>query len=126
MHHGKEQHAGGGSLCTYVRLQLHDFIGLASHQSCRSGIVERKARDGQFQNLPEWDRAVTRAFDDDAPCTGIHDVEEYPQSEDGKEPIARMTNVCPELSKRHLKGEQHHDDRDESKSKEDVAGGTLH
>ena len=111
---------------TDIRLQFHDFVRFATHESCGSRIVERKARDGELQDLPEGDRAVTRTSDDDAPCTGIHDVEENPQTENGNEPIACMTNVCPELSKRHLECEQHHNDCDESEGKEDVAGGTLH
>ena len=32
-----------------------------------------------------------------------------------------MTDVCPKLSERHLEREQHHDDRNESESEEDVA-----
>ena len=58
VHHGEEQHAGSGPLCTDVGLQLHDFVGFAPHQSCRCGIVEGKARDGEFEDFPEGDRAV--------------------------------------------------------------------
>ena len=97
VHHGKEQHAGGSALRADVGLQLHNLVWLSTHQSCRSRIVEGEPRDGEFQYLPEWDRAVSRTLDDDAPCPGVHDVEENPKSQDGKKPIPRMTDVCPEL-----------------------------
>ena len=57
VHHGKEQHAGGGSLGADVRLQLHDLIRFSTHQPCRSGIVEGKACDGEFEYLPEGNGA---------------------------------------------------------------------
>ena len=122
VHHGKEQYAGSGALRADVWLQLHDFVRLASHQSRWSGIVEGKACDGKLQYLPKGDRALARTTNDDAPRPRVHDVEKDPQTQDGDEPITRMTNVCPELGKRHLERKQHHDDRDESKGKEDVAG----
>ena len=37
-----------------------------------------------------------------------------------------MTDVCPKLGKRHLECEQHHDDSDESKGKENVTGLAFH
>ena len=122
VHHGEEEHTGGGSLGADIGLQLHNLIGFSTHQSCWCGVVKGKARDGEFQYLPEWDRTITRASDDDSPGPGIHDVEKNPQDENGDEPVACMTDVCPELGKRHLECEQHHNDSDESEGKENVTG----
>lgn len=58
MHHGEEQHTGGGSLGADVRLQFHDLVGFSTHQSCWCGIVEGKPCDGEFQNLPKGDGAI--------------------------------------------------------------------
>ena len=37
-----------------------------------------------------------------------------------------MAYILPELVKRHLEREQHHDYGDESKGEEDIASGILH
>ena len=46
--HGKEDDGGRCLFCSHLGFQCHDAVGLSAHQPAGSGIVERKARDGDF------------------------------------------------------------------------------
>ena len=59
VHHGEEEYTRGGSLGADVGLQLHDFVGFTSHQSCWCRVVKRKACDGEFEDSPERDGTWT-------------------------------------------------------------------
>ena len=51
--HGKEDDRRRGTLGAYLRRERHDAIGLASHQSTGSGIIEGKPRHGYLIKPPE-------------------------------------------------------------------------
>ena len=74
VHHGEEEYAGGGALGADERLELQNFVGFPTHESCWCGVVEGESRDRELKDSPERNWTGTRASDDDAPGPCVHDV----------------------------------------------------
>ena len=120
VHHGEEENRGCGSLHSDMGCELDYLIGFASEESDGCGVVERKARDCDSQEVEEGDGTGSAASQDDMPRPCIHQVEYAPEGKDGDEPVACLLDVSPELGEADVEGEYHHDDCDDSDEEEYV------
>lgn len=112
MHHGIKDDGRGGALGANVLRQFQYAVGLAAQSAHWCGVVEGIAGDGQPVDAPEEPAAVRRfcpaiASDDAEPRPGIDGIDDYPDADDGHQPIAGVGDVLPEFDKADVEGEEH-------------------
>ena len=109
VHHGIENDTRRSVLLIDVLRQFQNAIRLTTQSTNRGGVVEGIASNGEAVDTPETDGCWSTdiALDDGLPCQGVQSINKNPNSNDGDEPVAGMSEMLPQFDKTDIEGEQH-------------------
>ena len=128
VHHRIEDDAGGGMLATNVLRQFEDAVWLATKTSYWGGVVQGVSGDGEAVNAPETQAVglvTTTTADNRLPREGVDAVDDDPNTHDGDEPVARMTDMLPKFDEADVEGEEHHNHGGQAEEEEDIIEALL-
>ena len=127
VHHHIEDNRRGGLAHSRIRLQLHDAVRLAAHQSTGRSIVECKPAHGQFVHAPEGKPLhLALVIDDEIPRDRVHHIHHQPQGEYQRKVDARLLQIAPDVGIVHIHRTEHDDDGDNTEGHEDVSESVIH